>query len=58
MKATATLLFLLGARLVSAGCNANNCARLVTGTRAKEPSLPSRQADCINFMTTTVYATP
>ncbi|KAL8388238.1 hypothetical protein RB595_009369 [Gaeumannomyces hyphopodioides] len=40
-------------------CNANNCARDVTGTReGKLPLLEVRKTDCANFMTATVYATP
>ncbi|KAK3940179.1 SSCRP protein [Diplogelasinospora grovesii] len=39
----------------SNGCNSNNCARAVTGTRAgKKPDVTSRQSDCSTFMTTTV----
>ncbi len=37
------------------GCNANNCARAVTGTRAgKIPDVTSRQSDCSNFATASV----
>lgn len=37
------------------GCDANNCARAVTGTRTgKMPSVPSRQADCSSFLEVTV----
>ncbi|KAL8349990.1 hypothetical protein RB598_005364 [Gaeumannomyces tritici] len=40
-------------------CNANNCARDVTGTReGKLPLLEVRKTDCANFITATVYATP
>ncbi|KAB5566245.1 hypothetical protein GE09DRAFT_1106038 [Coniochaeta sp. 2T2.1] len=36
-------------------CNANNCARAVTGTRSgKMPAVSSRQADCSSFMKVTV----
>ncbi|KAH8798649.1 hypothetical protein F5884DRAFT_742862 [Xylogone sp. PMI_703] len=35
-------------------CNANNCARAVTGTNIKTPVASSRQADCSSFMLTTV----
>ncbi|KAH6668074.1 hypothetical protein F5X68DRAFT_52919 [Plectosphaerella plurivora] len=39
----------------SSGCNANNCARGVTGTRVgKKPDLTSRFEDCESFMMTTV----
>jgi hypothetical protein len=38
------------------GCDANNCARAVTGTRpGKVPDITSRQADCSSFMEATVY---
>jgi len=44
---------LLGAR--ATGCNADNCARAVTGTRSgKIPDATSRMADCSSFMLTTV----
>lgn len=61
MKVTATLSFLLAAGLARASttaCNADNCARQITGTRSKTPDLAVRQTDCANYMTTTVYATP
>jgi len=35
-------------------CNADNCARAVTGTKA-QPALSVRQSDCSNFQTATVY---
>ena len=36
-------------------CNANNCARAVTGTRiGKMPAATSRMADCSSFMHTTI----
>ncbi|OHF04461.1 hypothetical protein CORC01_00313 [Colletotrichum orchidophilum] len=36
-------------------CNANNCARVVTGTRAGiTPDVTSRRADCSSYMRTTV----
>ncbi|KAL8366445.1 hypothetical protein RB595_004975 [Gaeumannomyces hyphopodioides] len=47
MLATATV-------VVADGCNANNCARAVTGTRDKIPSLETRRADCSAFMLATV----
>jgi len=44
------------AALEPRGCNANNCARAVTGTRSgKMPAVTSRQADCSSFMEATVY---
>ena len=37
------------------GCNADNCARAVTGTRpGKTPDVASRMADCSSFMEITV----
>lgn len=40
-------------------CNADNCARAVTGTRAgKVPDVTSRQADCSSFQLTTVTPAP
>ncbi|KAL8334386.1 hypothetical protein RB598_008908 [Gaeumannomyces tritici] len=47
MLATATV-------AVAGSCNANNCARAVTGTRDKIPSLETRRADCSAFMLATV----
>lgn len=45
---------LLGARHTT-GCNANNCARAVTGTRTgKLPDVTSRKADCSSFLETTI----
>ena len=36
-------------------CNANNCARAVTGTRpGKTPAVTSRQSDCASFVRSTV----
>jgi hypothetical protein len=36
-------------------CNANNCARAVTGTRSgKVPDITSRVEDCSSFMLVTV----
>jgi hypothetical protein len=36
-------------------CNANNCARAVTGTRSgKMPDVTSRWADCSSFQQVTV----
>ncbi|PON22964.1 hypothetical protein TGAM01_v208219 [Trichoderma gamsii] len=36
------------------GCNADNCARAVTGTRDGLPPISSRKADCSSFMRATV----
>ncbi|KAJ6256058.1 hypothetical protein Dda_9150 [Drechslerella dactyloides] len=36
------------------GCNANNCARAVTGTRGGEAVVTSHRGDCSSFMQTTV----
>jgi hypothetical protein len=39
-------------------CNANNCARAVTGTRpGKTPAVTSRQSDCASFMHNSVNPT-
>ncbi|KLU90832.1 hypothetical protein MAPG_09358 [Magnaporthiopsis poae ATCC 64411] len=46
------------ANVVTTACNADNCARDVTGTRAGKLPIETRKADCSNFMTSTVYATP
>lgn len=44
------------AELEPRGCNANNCARAVTGTgKGKMPGVTSRQSDCSSFMEATVY---
>jgi hypothetical protein len=46
----------LAARANPTACNANNCARAVTGTReGKVPAVTSRQADCSSFMKATAY---
>lgn len=42
--------------LERAACNADNCARAVTGTNAK-PAMSIRQTDCSNFMTATITPT-
>jgi len=47
------LLVAAQAGLSLAGCNADNCARAVTGTNAL-PALSIRQADCSSFQLTTV----
>ncbi|KAH7375176.1 hypothetical protein B0T11DRAFT_6787 [Plectosphaerella cucumerina] len=40
-------------------CNANNCARAVTGTReGRIPSITSRRLDCSSFMLVTVTLAP
>jgi hypothetical protein len=36
------------------GCNADNCARAVTGTRDGLLPITSRQSDCSSFMRATV----
>lgn len=36
------------------GCNGDNCARQVTGTRAGLLDITSRKADCTSFMAATV----
>ena len=41
--------------VVNHGCDADNCARAVTGTEVK-PAITQRQADCSSFMQTTVGA--
>jgi hypothetical protein len=35
-------------------CNADNCARAVTGTRFPSPVIASHKADCTSFMQVTV----
>ncbi|KAH8908655.1 hypothetical protein BR93DRAFT_994235 [Coniochaeta sp. PMI_546] len=46
---------LLVSGVVAATCNANNCARAVTGTRTgKMPDVSSRMADCSSFQMVTV----
>ncbi|KAL6693311.1 hypothetical protein J3F84DRAFT_350715 [Trichoderma pleuroticola] len=40
------------------GCNADNCARAVTGTRDGLLPITSRQADCSSFMQATVTPAP
>jgi hypothetical protein len=40
--------------LERAACNADNCARAITGTNAK-PSMTIRRSDCASFMTATFY---
>jgi hypothetical protein len=40
----------------SGECNADNCARAVTGTRRGDPHIPSARADCSSFLATTVLA--
>ncbi|KAH8781884.1 hypothetical protein BGZ57DRAFT_853064 [Hyaloscypha finlandica] len=37
------------------GCNADNCARAVTGTRNGPATVYSHQADCKSFMQVTKY---
>ncbi|KAH0427681.1 hypothetical protein CcaCcLH18_09512 [Colletotrichum camelliae] len=40
--------------LADAQCNANNCARAVTGTRLSPQTQASRRADCSSFQRTTI----
>lgn len=40
------------------GCNADNCARAVTGTREGLLPTSSRSADCSSFMLATVTPKP
>ncbi|KAG9256185.1 uncharacterized protein F5Z01DRAFT_672180 [Emericellopsis atlantica] len=57
MKAAVVLSFVAAAMaglVEKRGCNANNCARQVTGTRAGLTPIESRKADCSSFMTATV----
>jgi len=37
------------------GCNADNCARAVTGTRNGPAAVSTHKADCKSFMQVTVY---
>ncbi len=39
-------------------CNANNCARAVTGTRLGDAGISSHRADCSDFMMATVTPAP
>jgi len=56
------LLLLLPVALTGAtgttGCNADNCARAVTGTAAFKTPVPVRQSDCSSFQLTTVTPLP
>lgn len=40
--------------VVAGACNADNCARAVTGTRRSDAFGTSAKADCSSFMTKTV----
>jgi hypothetical protein len=40
----------------AAGCNADNCARAVTGSRLGEGRIASAKADCSSFLATTILA--
>ncbi|EPS44224.1 hypothetical protein H072_1746 [Dactylellina haptotyla CBS 200.50] len=54
MKNVVSLLaFAAAASIVQAACNADNCARAVTGTNAK-PASATRMADCSSFFQITV----
>ena len=44
----------LGHVVERAACNADNCARAVTGTAGSNPNQSSRLADCSSFMRVTV----
>lgn len=59
MKAAIVLSFVTAAMAAvinerTNGCNADNCARAVTGTRDGLLPITSRQADCSSFMRATV----
>jgi hypothetical protein len=62
MKFSLVLLALAGTALSSVvqrndgppGCNGNNCARAVTGTRFAAPVQSQHRADCSSFMLVTV----
>lgn len=59
MKAAIVLSFVAAAMAAvinerTNGCNADNCARAVTGTRDGLLPITSRQADCSSFMRATV----
>jgi hypothetical protein len=47
----------LSSILMRNDCNANNCARAITGTNAK-PSATIRQSDCSSYQQTTVTPAP
>lgn len=55
MKLLSFILALAMAQGVLSECNADNCARAVTGTRSgKVPDVTSRMEDCSSFMQVTV----
>lgn len=54
MKVAAVILSFVAAAMANGGCNADNCARAVTGTREGKLAITSRQADCSSFMRATV----
>lgn len=58
MKAAIVLSFIAAAMASvierTNGCNADNCARAITGTREGLPPISSRKADCSSFMRATV----
>ncbi len=58
VKTKALLVAVSLVRVAMAGCNADNCARAVTGTRDKTPNLSSRFADCAGFLLATVTPSP
>ncbi|KAJ2973054.1 hypothetical protein NQ176_g6815 [Zarea fungicola] len=51
------LLAAIPSGLAANGCNADNCARAVTGTRRGDAFVTSAKADCSSFMTKTVTGT-
>ena len=53
MKAVLFALAFAGTAIGS-GCNADNCARAVTGTRLGPASISAHRSDCSSFMLTTV----
>jgi hypothetical protein len=52
------LFYPIAASAASRGCNADNCARAVTGTRRGEGHVASAKADCSSYLATTVLADP
>ena len=54
MKVALILSFAVGVMASSGkGCNADNCARQVTGTRPGLTPIESRKDDCSDYMTQT-----
>jgi hypothetical protein len=61
MKTAVILLALVGTAFSAVAeprdsdrCNADNCARAVTGTRFASPVISSHRADCTSFMQVTI----